>query len=860
MGLITDVSVLVYGLWTIACNVTVLVGGSATRELTWGVFAIGALLIALLVLAIRRPELRAAYFQDLDAAPLLAVGLPARGFRFGLLGLVALLLAVQPTYRGMHGAWLGWVGAMLFAALAALEAIRVSPERQPSDPAAPTAIGTEADAPYTFWLLHALGLLCGAFSLLSFRPRSDDAYYINMGVSVAMHPERALLAVQDMHGPVTQSLQFQPVFAPYRVHSFEALGGYLSYVTGHEVTYIVHMGLATFASWLAPFAIARLLRVLTPRAWCLALVATLLYYFIEGSAPRGYANQAFVRMFNGKGVMLTVALPLICAYGMRFAQRPTRLRFALLALAQISAMGLTSTAIWLAPMLATLAVVAALDRPWRRLSVLAWAVASSAWVLALGLWVKGQVSASKIKAAEAAALSSKNALTTLAQDGLGAISWGLPNVLGDASTARALLAMTAVALVFAPSVLARRWLAASAFVLAAFLTNPWLALKITHSLTGSGTYERVFWLLPIPIAVGLGFVGVLGFLQLRLWRPISAAIASTLLAGFLFVAADKLVVGGRNNASLVFPPVVKQSLSSRHVAKALCRFSGEDSMVLAPQAVSQVLVTLQGCGYPLMAGMRWMFAPKREEQRRNALQAWVGTKVDAPIKHIPNAASWVNEYGVDVIVFGPMARRNRRMISSMRIAGFEKVGSVAAHQLWIPLREETLHAYDSIAKSVCARGNPETRVLAPYGLLALLRERGCASSAIDATAIDATVVDAAVVDAAVVDGATLDDTKAAEQPLSDVARTELEAAVSVDQDVVGERKGWLDRALRKLKLDLVVMAPGAYRTNRRVQLSIKRAGLTTTTQIEGYRLYERPAPVEPAATGEPASPPVATPK
>ena len=58
-------------------------------------------------------------------------------------------------------------------------------------------------------------------------------------------------------------------------------------------------------------------------------------------------------------VSLAVGVPLVCAYGMRFGLRPNAWRFALLSLAQVSFMGMSSTGIWLAPVLATLSVVAA---------------------------------------------------------------------------------------------------------------------------------------------------------------------------------------------------------------------------------------------------------------------------------------------------------------------------------------------------------------------------------------------------------------------------------------------------------------------------------------------------------------------
>ena len=210
-------------------------------------------------------------------------------------------------------------------------------------------------------------------------------------MAVVDYPQQALLSLKNLHGPASDTLALQKMFAPYRVHSFEVLGGLISRLTGIEAVRVIHLGLAPLFGWLAPFAIARLLRLLAPRDWLIALLAVVIFYCIEGTASRGYANHAFVRMFNGKSVLLTIGVPLICAHGLRFGARPSVARFVLLALAQIAAVGLSSTALWLAPTLAMIAVAAGTPSLRRWPLRLAGSFASSAYVLALALWVMGQL-------------------------------------------------------------------------------------------------------------------------------------------------------------------------------------------------------------------------------------------------------------------------------------------------------------------------------------------------------------------------------------------------------------------------------------------------------------------------------------
>ena len=83
----------------------------------------------------------------------------------------------------------------------------------------------------------------------------------------------------------------------------------------------------------------------------------------------------------GKGVFLSVALPLIYAYSLRFAVQPTLRGWLLLGASQIAAVGLTSSALWTAPVSALLALAAAFRPSPQSLKIAAIGVLSSVYVL-----------------------------------------------------------------------------------------------------------------------------------------------------------------------------------------------------------------------------------------------------------------------------------------------------------------------------------------------------------------------------------------------------------------------------------------------------------------------------------------------
>jgi hypothetical protein len=375
-----------------------------------------------------------------------------------------------------------------------------------------------------------------------------------------------------------------------------------------------------------------------------------------------------------------------------------------------------------------------------------------------------------------------------------------------------LLGATGLAIVFAPSAVARRWLAALALVLAAIFTNPWLALSVTKNITGSGVYERVFWLLPVPIAIGLAFVGSyarIGGNQ----RALVASLAG--LALFLYVATERLVVSAENAATVHFPPRPKQALTARSVALKMCELTERDSIALAPQMISQVLVTLHGCGYPLMAGMRWMAAPLGEERRRNALVAMVGTERDTAPERITRTASWLREYGIDLAVMGPLAKRNDRMRSTLRLSGYELRKRFRGFQFWSPLRAATERRFEKVADSICVLGRPDARVLAPYGVMRAVSQQGCATPVLPLGMIDHT-------------GAVADDDRA-----------DLEIAVAGSRDLDAGKVQWFERTLSSLRIDVVSMPLGTGKRKRRLLKALEESGFESIDKVAGHRVLAR---------------------
>jgi len=232
--------------------------------------------------------------------------------------------------------------------------------------------------------LALLAALCVLYTLAAHRPDADDAFYVNLAVGAVDRPDLPLLAIDTLHGrddlPIHLSV--------YRLHSYELLCGAVALLTGIPAIYVFHWIAASAAAALIPLSHAALFRLLLPRLWLAATAVLVIVLASVGETHRWYGNFAFVRIWQGKGILLFVFLPLICVQAIRFAMHPSPRGWLLLAAAQVSALGCSANAIWAAPGAAFTGMACVL-RPRRGdLRRLAVGATASLYVLAAGLLVK----------------------------------------------------------------------------------------------------------------------------------------------------------------------------------------------------------------------------------------------------------------------------------------------------------------------------------------------------------------------------------------------------------------------------------------------------------------------------------------
>ena len=413
-------------------------------------------------------------------------------------------------------------------------------------------------------MLVGLCLLCAFISLTAHKPDLDDAFYANLAVAAADHPNAALLAGDTLHG-----VEGVPLPLPvYRVHALELLAGAVAYATPLRALDVAHLLIPTLAALLVPLAYARLFRLLIPGQWLLGVALAVGFLVGVGDASHGYGSFAFVRMQQGKAILLSLGLPLIAAYALEYAAAPTRARWLRLALAQIAAVGVSASALWAAPAVAGLALASA--RPLRAgwLRNLALGLAASAYPLLLALVLRAETSATFAAAGtvrESSVMFEEAIRVVIGRNPIGYVT--LFCVLGAWALAATALARR-FAVVFTLAFLLVFW---------SPLTAGWIAAHITSPLT----YWRVFWLLPVPALVGLALAGPLAAGgSRRSVRVGRLAIAG--LAAILFLWLPARHPASSTSGVRLAPPGWKIAPAALAAARAVRDHAPEGAPVLAP--------------------------------------------------------------------------------------------------------------------------------------------------------------------------------------------------------------------------------------------------------------------------------------
>jgi hypothetical protein len=388
-------------------------------------------------------------------------------------------------------------------------------------------------------IVLVLGVALGVLSTFMNRPDADDITFFHRAAAQLSHLGAPILThdttsdVADLPGPMTG----------YLLTSYEFLCALAARVFGLNPLSMYQNGGAAVSSALVPPVYYVLLRRLglRPLVAVAAVGGVVAFLLLDGNDHHAMGNFAFVRLWQGKAILLTVLTPYMLSAVIGYLDAPGRRDWMCLLCAGIAATGLSTIGCFFAPAylaVATLAVcgglLAARACPWRSL-VRRWLLmnATSVYPLVILLAVlfvpfPGTVSPSNWS--RAARASSADLPIGAAVEG----SWVRQLLWPASGVARFAWALCLVLVGPFLALTRQRALCVAMFV-------PMFALLIANPLAGTVLFRavpEVFWrfyfVLPIPLCFGLVFAGLVS-VPTPLLRRGRGLLTVSVVAGFLVV-------------------------------------------------------------------------------------------------------------------------------------------------------------------------------------------------------------------------------------------------------------------------------------------------------------------------------------
>jgi Family of unknown function (DUF6077) len=514
-----------------------------------------------------------------------------------------------------------WRAVWFLWALAAGAAVLLTILRPTGWPAAePTR-----ESPREAWLTTAVALawagVLGVVALFLVRGSEDDTYYVHLSSWIADHgsfPLRDTIFSDEVFPAI--------IYPP--LSSVEAAVGTIARFSGVEAPDVVYYFVAPLVSVLGVLAVWRLYRTWRVPLVAVALSVAMIFLLLDSPEHRALGNTLLTRTWHGKVALAAVLVPLLFVLLQQYVEQPTRRRVVLLAAAGASSVGLSSTAVFLVPVVAAGCTVAIARTAPRRAAVALAAVA--AYPIGAGI--------------VASAVGGRTAETNpFAQpDNL------LHFVLADGVLALVAVAAILFAPVLIPQACSARMTAATVLLVTVLFAPP--ITRAVYEVTGLGrVLWRLTWAIPTAALIGVLAVG----LAARFRSPVLRTVPVVVLCGAFIVWGTP---SWSTEVHLATRPAWKRPPGTVSEARWILTLARPGDVVLAPTKTSQTIATMSGDVYTVAPRVFYAIAlrdtPGGHARQRVLLGAFADDGLEGIVprtKRPPEAAEVVEALGlVDV--------------------------------------------------------------------------------------------------------------------------------------------------------------------------------------------------------------------
>jgi len=407
-----------------------------------------------------------------------------------------------------------------------------------------------------------------ALATFTLRPNPDDLYYVNLSQWVAEHGTFPLR--DTIFADLTYPMSNWPPVA-----SYDALIGAVAHLAGTRAGDVEYVVVPALATTLSVLALWRLLRAWRVQRVALVISVALVFLLLDGTSSYGPPGNLFLtRLWQGKVILLCLLVPTLLVHALRHVERPSRATGLRLALGGVASVGLSTSAIFLTPLIAFAGAVPLLPRS--RARAAAGFGLMAAYPLAAGIATK--------------VLGGRSA------DDFGARrqfrfdpSWFGHEIFLTGPIAALAVFSVLVGCLLVPVRAAR--ITTAVLVLATGLVLVPGATRLSYDVTGLGpTLWRVSWGCTVAALVGLVLVAGGTWLHRRYAeaRPRqrwSVGIAVTVVLGLLVASGSPIWAGDTGNQWQA-PFHWERTDGSRYVAARVIQSVGPGRLVLAPDSLA----------------------------------------------------------------------------------------------------------------------------------------------------------------------------------------------------------------------------------------------------------------------------------
>jgi len=430
----------------------------------------------------------------------------------------------------------------------------------------------------------SLAAAAALITLLAHRPDGDDSLYLNVIVTSLDFPGESLLRRDGLHGIP----QLPLAYVVYRAHSFELLNAILARFSGLSPLAIYYLLLPPVFAALVIAGHWIVLRRLNPSLALPALGVTFAVMLLWGDTHWSPGNFAFVRLHQGKAIFASAMVPIIVFYALRFSERGDARSWTGLFLAQVAAVGLTSSAVFLAPATAGLTLIAGWQRD---------AASTKRVLLGTGASLHAVLVILLVIAEGAGTGGMASSVHPFSSDFEG----NFEAVLGHGGRSYIALLSLLVAPLFVDDARRRRQFAFFLFFFVLLFLNPWTGVWLSSLLERYGSAIvtwRFFWIVPLPLLVALSAAGATAAIPRRGVLPVGI-IVLVLGVGAYGWYQEPWAISAANRTRLQ-PPGYKVD-GGYSVAKAIRARTPPRARILAPEEVAKWVPTFREHPYPELA-------------------------------------------------------------------------------------------------------------------------------------------------------------------------------------------------------------------------------------------------------------------